>query len=472
MTSVLTRGATADSRIMPQIRHARIRPFIIFGVATALGFFSVFPAYYFVATFTEKPAPFACCSCSTSATGIRGRRSRRPSLWLSRRFPFDKRRWHVSLPVAHRRRARRDVAPRRAGGGVADLADLTTGGRRRSPRARGGCEAQRDVLPELRLGDDDLLGHRRPQPRARATTARRRTRALSAAQLETRLVEAQLQALQRQLQPHFLFNTLNTISALMHRDVEAADAMIARLSDLLRMSLQTVGVQEVPLKEELDFLSKYLEIEQTRFRRPSDRACSTSQPDTLDALVPNLLLQPLVENAHQARHRSAGRAPGTIDRPARRVGSDARAGGAGQRRRAARRHGCTDFNAASGLSNTRSRLEHLYGSLAPVRVPAARRGRAAGAASPFRSADAGGRDGRSRTCRARGGGRMTKIRTLVVDDEPMARERIVGLLAQEKDIEVVGECCRRHAGRVGHPAASRPTWCSSTCRCRRATASA
>ena len=68
------------------------------------------------------------------------------------------------------------------------------------------------------------------------------------------------------MQPHFLFNTLNTISALMHRDVEAADAMIARLSDLLRMSLQRVGVQEVPLKEELDFLSKYLEIEQTRFR--------------------------------------------------------------------------------------------------------------------------------------------------------------------------------------------------------------
>ena len=82
----------------------------------------------------------------------------------------------------------------------------------------------------------------------------------------------------------------------MHRDVEAADAMIARLSDLLRMSLQTVGVQEVPLKEELDFLSKYLEIEQTRFR---DRLTVVFdvQPETLDALVPNLMLQPLVENA-------------------------------------------------------------------------------------------------------------------------------------------------------------------------------
>ena len=73
-------------------------------------------------------------------------------------------------------------------------------------------------------------------------------RALSASQLETRLIEAQLQTLQRQLQPHFLFNTLNTISALMHRDVEAADAMLAQLGDLLRLSFETVGVQEVSLE--------------------------------------------------------------------------------------------------------------------------------------------------------------------------------------------------------------------------------
>jgi len=79
-------------------------------------------------------------------------------------------------------------------------------------------------------------------------------RALTAAQLETRLVEASLQSLQRQLHPHFLFNTLHTISALMHRDPEAADAMLAQLSDLLRLTLDRVGTQEVPLKEELDFL--------------------------------------------------------------------------------------------------------------------------------------------------------------------------------------------------------------------------
>ena len=90
-------------------------------------------------------------------------------------------------------------------------------------------------------------------------------RALDSAQLETRLVEAQLQALQRQLHPHFLFNTLNAIAGLMRTDVEAADRMMDRLGDLLRMTLNTSNMQEVPLKEELEVLQKYLDIEQARF---------------------------------------------------------------------------------------------------------------------------------------------------------------------------------------------------------------
>ena len=90
-------------------------------------------------------------------------------------------------------------------------------------------------------------------------------RALNASQLETRLIEAQLQSLQRQLHPHFLFNTLNTISGLIHTDPEGADQMIDRLGDLLRMTLHKSGIQEVPLKEELEVLQKYVEIEQTRF---------------------------------------------------------------------------------------------------------------------------------------------------------------------------------------------------------------
>jgi len=160
--------------------------------------------------------------------------------------------------------------------------------------------------------------------------------ALKAARLETQLAEAQLQALQRQLHPHFLFNTLNAISALMHRDVEAADQMLSKLSDLLRIALDQRGAQEVALKDELEFLQKYLEIEQTRF---GDRLSVdfTIEPQTLDAQVPNLILQPLVENS--IRHAVAVRIePGqTPARDARPVGPQP---GSPQARRSG--HGAVD----------------------------------------------------------------------------------------------------------------------------------
>src|ERR1700722_20754105 len=136
------------------------------------------------------------------------------------------------------------------------------------------------------------------------------TRALDAAHLETRLVEAQLQALQRQLHRHFLFNTLNTNAGLMRITLNAADLMIDRLGDLLRMTLDTSGTQQVPLKQELEVLQKYLEIEQTRFESRLAIAMHIDF-ETLDARVPNLLLQPLVENA--IRHGIAPHArPGWI----------------------------------------------------------------------------------------------------------------------------------------------------------------
>jgi two-component system LytT family sensor kinase len=145
-----------------------------------------------------------------------------------------------------------------------------------------------------------------------------RDRALRSSQLETRLVEAQLRALQQQLHPHFLFNTLHAISALMHRDVEAADRTLMRLSDLLRLTLEHIGHQEITLKAELEFLSKYLQIEQTRF---ADRLVVRFDvpAETLDTIVPNLILQPLVENA--IKHGVARKAgPGHIDISARREG--------------------------------------------------------------------------------------------------------------------------------------------------------
>src|SRR5574338_917398 len=183
-------------------------------------------------------------------------------------------------------------------------------------------------------------------------------RTIAAAKLETKLVETQLQTLQSQLHPHFLFNTLHAISALMHSDVEQADRMLARLAALLRMTLDNVGQQEVPLKEELDFLERYLEIEQTRFR---DRLTVKFdvQPDALDALVPWMLLQPLVENS--IKHGiSPAPGPGTIEVLAHgennRLVLEVRDDGVGLTQDA-----LTALQSGIGLSTTRARLHHLFG---------------------------------------------------------------------------------------------------------------
>jgi len=123
-----------------------------------------------------------------------------------------------------------------------------------------------------------------------------RERERQAIELAGRLAQAQLQALRMQLNPHFLFNTLNAVSSLMLKDVVAANKMISRLGDLLRLTLEKSDHQEVSLQQEMEFLRRYLEIEQIRF---GDRLQLKIEFDasTLEAAVPNLILQPLVENA-------------------------------------------------------------------------------------------------------------------------------------------------------------------------------
>ena len=182
-------------------------------------------------------------------------------------------------------------------------------------------------------------------------------RALNTSQLETRLVEAQLQALQRQLHPHFLFNTLNTVSGLIRTDPDAADTMIDRLGDLLRMTLHKSGIQEVSLKEELEVLGKYVEIERTRFGNRLTVEMRV-EPETLDVQVPSLVLQPLVENA--IRHGIAPNAgPGWIAVYAQRDHDELvlqvldNGDGLPPERLMA-------MNRGVGLDNTRARLEHLY----------------------------------------------------------------------------------------------------------------
>jgi two-component system LytT family sensor kinase len=186
-----------------------------------------------------------------------------------------------------------------------------------------------------------------------------RARELRAAQLETRLIAAQLTTLQQQLHPHFLFNTLHAISSLMHKDVNAADRVLIQLSDLLRITLEHSGRQDITLDAELGALSKYLAIEQTRF---ADRLVVRFeiQPETLDCLVPSLLLQPLVENAIKfGVARKAG--PGHVDIRARRHGDklvlEVRDDGAGLTE-----DSLTALQKGIGVSTTRARLQHLFGA--------------------------------------------------------------------------------------------------------------
>jgi signal transduction histidine kinase len=128
-----------------------------------------------------------------------------------------------------------------------------------------------------------------------------------ATQLEGQLAKAHLQALKSQLQPHFLFNTMHSVSALMLTDVQAADRMITRLADLLRMNLESAGTQITTLSREMEFVHCYLEIEQVRFEERLTLIFDIA-PETLDAQVPLLLLQPLVDNAvkHGISHLTEG----------------------------------------------------------------------------------------------------------------------------------------------------------------------
>jgi signal transduction histidine kinase len=191
-----------------------------------------------------------------------------------------------------------------------------------------------------------------------------REREVQATELTARLAQAQLQALRMQLNPHFLFNTLNAISSLMLRDVPAANKMLSRLGDLLRLTLENSHQQEVPLRQEIDMLRRYLDIEQIRF---GDRLQLKLEvdPSTLEATVPNLILQPLVENAIQhAIEPQAG--AGKIElrslRDNGRLVLQVADNGSGLKPDSAKAAARSDARREGiGLSNTRERLRKLYG---------------------------------------------------------------------------------------------------------------
>jgi signal transduction histidine kinase len=227
----------------------------------------------------------------------------------------------------------------------------------------------------IALGAASLRGYLLRE-RARREAARRREARLEAesararadsAQLQAQLAQARLDALRRQLDPHFLFNTLNAVSALVERDPRGVRRMIGQLSDLLRHSTDRASAPEIPLRDELALLERYADIMRVRFE--DQLVIHTNvEPSALEALVPNMVLQPLVENAikHGVEHRDEG---GRVDVEAVREGdvlvlrvtddgpgmapwSPTGAGAPSDAGRAER---------GVGLRNTAARLAQLYG---------------------------------------------------------------------------------------------------------------
>ncbi len=286
-------------------------------------------------------------------------------VYFGLRFPIDRRTWPLRLPLhllASTAAAALFVMPRAV---VKTYATLWIG---YPPRL-----AKGDALYFLSLFFDNTYMVVQVLVASQVIVHYRaaREREVRAAHLEARLATSQLEALRAQLQPHFLFNTLHAIGTLMQRDVPGARRMLTLLSDLLRRSLDASGVQKTSLREELDFVSRYLEIERTRF---ADRLTVSIDvaPEALEALVPSFLLQPLVENAirHGISRRSG---PGRVTVKALREGAtvqlEVRDTGPGLGVETAPPRG-----SGVGLSNTRARLLQLYDAAQRMEVANAAEG--------------------------------------------------------------------------------------------------
>ncbi len=181
----------------------------------------------------------------------------------------------------------------------------------------------------------------------------------AAAQLEVQLANARLSALRMQLNPHFLFNAMNSISSLMRTDVDAADEMLEQLSSLLRISLERGSVQMIPLHDEIEFIEVYLSMQDRRYSDRMRRWVSVD-PELHDVLVPAMILQPIVENAY-AHGLSKVDRDGELFIEVRAANNDVvfkvTNSGVGMGLGSANSNGH-----GVGIANTRSRLQLHYGS--------------------------------------------------------------------------------------------------------------
>ena len=204
---------------------------------------------------------------------------------------------------------------------------------------------------------------------AREYFLREQRRARESAHLEALLAHARLNALRMQLNPHFLFNTLNAVSALVERDPSGVRRMIARLSELLRHTLDTKSPDEVALRDELSFLQRYLDIMAVRFQGKL-RVSTSIDESVMDARVPVFILQPLVENALE---HGVSRATGEAE-----IGVEARRDGETLIVTVRDRGPGLDAQPEGvGLTNTRARLAALYGERASVTLASLPEGGAA-----------------------------------------------------------------------------------------------
>jgi signal transduction histidine kinase len=330
------------------------RAALVFGVWTVIGLvFSL--QWYFASYRSEQPVAWSRALFVQMSWAYLWALATPLVLWLARRFPIEKQHWPRNL-LAHLLAG----TALSFAAGVAEHLLLHFKYRAGMGRAYAFSDSLRFALSNYTEGMGiylliAFLAY------AYSYYQRYRQGELRASRLEAQLSQAQLQALKMQLHPHFLFNTLHSISALLHRDAEGARKMITRLGDFLRMTLENAGAQEVTLKQEMEFLRCYLEIERIRFQ---DRLTTRIQVDAhaLDTHVPNLILQPIVENA--IRHAVAPRsAPGEIEIRAKQED--------GFLRIRIRDNGpglpvnqSTEslFKKGLGLANTQTRLDRLYGA--------------------------------------------------------------------------------------------------------------
>ena len=272
-------------------------------------------------------------------------------VWLVRRYPVDRQHWRMAVPALILSTALFVVIKYAL---YSELRPLLIENAR--PRTLRNLLAQNALVEMIAFWAVVAAVH------AAEFYRRVREREMQEAKLRVQLVEARLDALSSQLHPHFLFNTLHGISTLMHRDVDAADTMLAQLSDLLRSTLDSGERREVTVAEEMELLGRYLAIMGVRF---GDRLTMEVrvEPGTERALVPHFLLQPLAENALEhgiGKRAGSGRLQITASRVGKRLELRVVDDGTGISRLFDR--GDVPLREGVGLSNSRRRLATLYGA--------------------------------------------------------------------------------------------------------------